>query len=85
MSEFVDFLHEVFADFGPVKPRKMFGGYGIYYEGIMIGLIADDMLYLKTDKTTEKKFIDKGLTPFEYDKGNKIVKMSYYPAPEEIY
>ncbi len=85
MSEFVDFLHEVFADFGPIKSRKMFGGYGIYYEGIMIGLIADDMLYLKTDKTTEKKFIDKGLKPFKYDKGNKIVKMSYYLAPEEIY
>ena len=63
----------------------MFGGYGIYHDGIMIGLVADDTLYLKVDKTTEKHFIEKALTPFEYDKGNKKVKMSYYLAPEEIY
>lgn len=31
-SEFVDYLSEVFADFGPVSARRMFGGYGVYYE-----------------------------------------------------
>ncbi len=31
------------------------------------------------------EFIDKELTAFEYNKGNKIIKMSYYLAPEEIY
>ena len=24
----------------------MFGGYGIFYKGLMFGLVADDMLYL---------------------------------------
>jgi len=84
MSEFVEFLKEVFIDFGQIQGRKMFGGYGIYHKGIMFGLVADDMLYLKTNEKTAKFFEAKGLGPFEYDKGNKVVKMSYYGAPDEI-
>jgi DNA transformation protein and related proteins len=85
LSEYIDFLHEVFSDFGSISSRKMFGGYGIYHDGIMIGLVADDTLYLKADDSTKQEFIDKDLTPFEYDKGKKKIQMSYYLAPEEIY
>ena len=84
MSEFVNYLNEVFVQFGPVHSRKMFGGYGIYHDGIMFGLVADDTLYLKADSSTAKSFEDRGLGQFEYDKGGKTVKMSYYLAPEEI-
>ena len=31
MSEFVDYLGEVFERFGPIKARNMFGGHGIYH------------------------------------------------------
>jgi len=85
MSEFIPFLHEVFHDFGLITSRKMFGGYGIYHDGVMFALVADDTLYLKADVTTKDYFIDKQLIPFEYDKGGKKIKMSYYLAPEEIY
>lgn len=84
MSEFVDYLHEVFEQFGRIQVRKMFGGYGIYHDGIMFGLIADDTLYLKADNTTAKLFKSRGLNQFEYHKGGKPVKMSYYEAPAEI-
>lgn len=84
MSEFVEFLKEVFVDFGPIHARKMFGGYGIYYNGIMFGLVADDTLYLKVDATIQPFFEAKQLGPFKYDKGDKVVKMSYYVAPDEI-
>ncbi len=85
MSNFIKFLHEVFSDFGSIKSRKMFGGYGIYHDGLMFGLVADDALYLKVDETTKQQFIDNDLNPFEYEKGSKKVRMSYYLAPEEIY
>lgn len=83
MSEFVDYLKEIFSSLGPITSRKMFGGYGIYHDGVMFGLVADDILYLKADKETVPEFEAKGLTPFQYTKGNKLVKMSYYLAPEE--
>jgi len=85
VSEFVDYLKEVFDQLGPVHARKMFGVYGIYHDGIMFGLVADDTLYLKADETTAEYFESRGLGPFQYDKGDKIVRMSYYLAPEEIF
>lgn len=85
MSEFVDSLEEVFTLFGPVRARRMFGGYGIYHDDLMFGLVADDVLYLKTDKKSVDTFIDLGLVPFEYEKNGKKMKMSYNLAPEEIY
>jgi DNA transformation protein len=85
MSEFVNYLHEVFQDFGSIRTRKMFGGHGIYHDDIMIGLVTDDTLYFKVDESTKQEFIDKDLSAFEYSKDNKKIQMSYYLAPEEIY
>jgi DNA transformation protein len=85
MSEFTEFLNEVFEQFGPIRVRKMFGGYGIYHEDIMFGLVAGDTLYLKADESTKDLFLSRGLDAFEYDKHGKKVTMSYYLAPEEIF
>ena len=85
MSEFVDSLEEVFALFGTIKARRMFGGYGIYHSGLMFGLVADDVLYLKADAKSVEVFSKQGLQPFMYEKRGKKIKMSYYLAPEEIF
>ena len=84
MSEFVEYLHEVFEQFGQIQARRMFGGYGIYHDGLMFGLVVDDSLYLKTDETTAEEFRSRGLEHFSYEKGGKLVKLSYYLAPEEV-
>ncbi len=63
MSEFIPFSHEVFQDFGLIASLKMFGWFGIYYKGVVIGLVADYSLYLKADKFTKKYFIGKQITP----------------------
>lgn len=85
MSEFVKYLSEVFAEFGQTTTRHMFGGYGLYFDGIMFGLVADDQLYLKVDETNRADFEALGQTAFEYNKNGKIMNMSYYHAPEEIF
>ena len=85
MSEFVDYLTEVFETFGAVRSRRMFGGYGIYYDDRMFGLVAADVLYLKADAESVPLFEARGLAPFEYIKDGKAMKMSYYQAPEEIF
>jgi DNA transformation protein and related proteins len=84
MSEFVDYLHEVFELFGPIIARKMFGGYGIYHNELMFGLVSDDTLYLKADAESAHYFEKEGLGKFEYRKAGKLMKMSYYQAPAEI-
>lgn len=85
MSEFVNHLKEVFALFGPIRAKRMFGGYGVYHDELMFGLVADDVLYLKADRGSSVAFSERGLPPFAYERGGKRTKMSYYMAPEEIF
>ena len=82
-KEFVSYVVELMQSIGPVYAKSMFGGHGIYLEGVMFALIADSVLYLKADKMTENVFKDKGLEAFTYIKKGKACKMSYYQAPEE--
>ena len=83
MSEFLEFLKESFSEFGEVSSKKMFGGHGIYYDGVMIGLVGRGALYLKVDAESVHRFTEHGLAQFMYPKGEKMVGMSYYSAPEE--
>jgi len=85
MSEYVEFLTEVFEQFVPIHPRRMFGGYGLFHKGLMFGLVADDVLYFKADETASTYFEERGLDQFQYQKRGKTIKMSYYMAPEEIF
>jgi DNA transformation protein and related proteins len=85
MNDYADYLQDVFALFGPVTARKMFGGHGLYHDGVMFALVADETLYLKADGETVGDFAREGLEPFHYDKGGRLVKMSYYRAPEAIF
>lgn len=84
MSEFVDYLNEVFREFGPITSRRMFGGYGIYHDGIMFALVADDTLYLKVDDENRHHFEAEGLEPFEVTMRGKTGTMSYHRAPEDL-
>ncbi|MFV2057930.1 MAG: TfoX/Sxy family protein [Thiohalomonadales bacterium] len=82
-KEFVSYVVELMQTIGPVHAKSMFGGHGIYLEGLMFGLVADSVLYLKSDKETEIEFKAKELEAFTYNKKGKEYKMSYYQAPEE--
>ena len=44
MGDFIDYLLELVAPLKHVRVRKMFGGYGIFKEGLMVGLVADEVL-----------------------------------------
>jgi len=45
----------------------MFGGYGIYRDGLMFALVADDVLYLKVDAGNRADFESAGSEPFAYE------------------
>jgi DNA transformation protein len=85
MSEFVEHLAEIFESFGEIRSRRMFGGYGIYHDELMFGLVAGDVLYLKADSRSAPSFTERGLAAFEYIKQGKPTRLSYYQAPEEIF
>ena len=84
MNESIDYLHEVFDAFGPIHARRMFGGWGIYHDGLMFGLYAAGRLYLKTDAHNVAQFEAVGSEPFTYMQREKAVKLSYWSAPEAV-
>ncbi len=63
---FIELLKDVLSGLGPVSVRRMFGGAGVYADGVMFGLIADDTLYLKADDETKGTFEAEGLGPYGY-------------------
>jgi len=80
---FVDYIVDLMQSIGPVNAKRMFGGHGIFLEGLMFGLVADSVLYLKADDTSSKDFTDMDLGAFTYIKQGKATKLSYYQCPEE--
>lgn len=82
-QRFVDQVLGRLLPLGPVRGRRMFGGWGIFLDDVMFALIAGDRLYLKVDAETEHRFADAGAEPFTYRRGDgKAIVMSYREAPE---
>lgn len=83
-SEFVSHVIETFRAFGPVEARAMFGGWGIYHEGLFFALILDEALYLKVDDENKAEFESRGLPACVYEtKVGERITMHYHAAPEE--
>ncbi len=61
----------------------MFGGWGLYADGLMVALIAYDRLYLKTDDGSRGQFAAAGCEAFVYEGGGRRVVMSYWTPPAE--
>jgi DNA transformation protein len=82
--EFVDFVVELMQTLGPVEARRMFGGHGLFIDGLMFALVADATLYLKVDAQTVAQYTDQGLEPFTYLRRGKVCALRYYQPPEVV-
>ena len=85
-----EFIRELFAPFRPVTVKRMFGGAGILCDGVMFGLIMDDVIYLKVDESNLADFEREGSRPFTYARGRKSGRPSehalpYWRLPERLY
>ncbi len=85
MSDFIPFLQELFEGWGEVHARRMFGGHGLYHEGLMFAIVTDHRLYLKVDDINRCDFEALRLTPFTYSMKGKTVALSYWAAPDAMF
>jgi len=65
---------------GQVTARNMFGGVGIYFEGLFCALIAGDVLYFKVDDANRPDYEAVGMGPFR--SGGQT--MQFYEVPAEV-
>ncbi len=79
-----DYIGELFSSFGPVTVRRMFGGAGVFADGLMIALISNSDIFLKADSETSAAFEREGMKPFTYGAKRSRVTMSYWRMPDRL-
>jgi DNA transformation protein len=80
-----EFLEELFAPFGNIKIKNMFGGTGIFHRNLNFAGIMDGQFRLKVDDDTVADFIAESMTPWEYTRSDgTVITMSYWSIPERL-
>lgn len=82
---FAAYVVDLMRPFAQVVTRPMFGGFGIYLDGLMFALIAGERLYFKADEQSIPEFERLGLGPFTYEFKGKVDSLRYHEAPAEAY
>jgi DNA transformation protein len=62
----------------------MFGGYGIYLDGMMVAIVAHDVLMLRTDDENRPDYEARGLEPFRPFPDKMSAMMPYYTVPDDV-
>ena len=63
----------------------MFGGIGVFKDGLMFGLVDDDVLYMKADETTAARYEAEGQSRWAYEGKGKQVALPYWRLPDRLY
>ncbi len=78
-----DAIEDLFLALGPVAIKRMFGGKGVYFDGVIIALEVDGEILLKADATSAPEFEAAGSSQWSYSGKNKPVLMPYWTIPNE--
>jgi DNA transformation protein len=81
-KEYAQFVQDQLSEFGEVEFKSMFGGIGIFKDGLMFAKIGGDTFRLKVDETNQKQFEDRGMKPFHSEKKKK--GMPYWEVPQDV-
>jgi DNA transformation protein and related proteins len=84
--EFVDLCLELLGPCGGrggARAKAMFGGHGLYLDGLFVAIVVADRLYLKVDAATRPAFEAAGCEPFVYQAAGRTVAMGYWSVPAE--
>jgi len=83
-NDYRDFVLEQLAPAGRVAARAMFGGVGLYLDGLFFALIDDDTLYFKADDATRARYEQAGSKPFSPFPDRPDQTMAYWQVPAEV-
>lgn len=83
-ADFATYCSELLSAVGEVRAQRMFGGYGLYVDGVFVAIIVGETLYLKADEQTQQQFVRAGSKRFEYTaRGKQRASMGYWSVPPE--
>jgi DNA transformation protein len=85
-ESYSEFLREQLAPLGRVSMRRMFGKTGVFCDGVMFGMVADNTLFLRVDDGN-RVFFDEARSspPLNYRKQGADIDLSFWRAPERLF
>jgi DNA transformation protein len=83
-SDYLQYILEQLARLPRVTSRRMFGGVGLYSDGVFFAIIDNDTVFFKVDDSTRETYVERGSEPFRPYKDRPEVSMSYFQVPAEI-
>ena len=82
-DEYLTYVIDQLECLGPIQSRRMFGGAGLYFEGLFFAVVADDILYFKVDESNRTDYEAAGMGPFQPFPDRHAV-MQYYEVPIDV-
>lgn len=84
-DSFSAFLLEQLAPLGHIAPRRMFGAIGLFHQGVMFAIIADDALYVRVDDGNRDELREAAAEPpLNYTKRGKVIDLSFWRVAEPL-
>jgi DNA transformation protein len=81
-SGFVDYVLDQLRDLKGVTARAMFGGHGLYKEGIFFAAVAEERLFFRVSDRTRVRYEEANMPPFA-PYGMKPMR-SYFEVPADV-
>jgi|SRR6516164_3565758 len=82
---FAEFVRDQLAPVGRITMRRLFGKTGVFCDGVMLGMVADDTLYFRVDDDNRAAFKEAGSSPpLNYEKQGRTIDLAFWRAPERL-
>jgi len=82
---FAEFLREQLTPLGHLTMRRMFGKTGVFCNGLMFGMVADDTLYVRVDDDNKSVFKEaESAPPLNYEKQGQTIDLAFWRVPERL-
>src|SRR5882724_6495074 len=85
-DSFAEFLREQLAPLGRITMRRMFGKTGVFCDGLMLGMVRDDALYVRVDDGNRAVFREaEAFPPLNYEKKGGSIDLAFWRVPERLF
>lgn len=81
-DEFLVFVLDQMHRLDGVRPRRMFGAYGLYLGDTFFAIVNDGAVYFRTNDSGRADYVGTGQKPFEPKPGQKF--KNYYEVPVDV-
>jgi len=85
-ADYASFLRDQLAPLGPITVRRMFGKSGVFCDGVMFGMVAENILYFRVDSQNRAGFKEAEEYPsLSYVKNGRAIDLSFWRAPDRLF